>query len=69
MRRLFAIRGHDRSDPALGSRRADLVIGYRPSRWLGAGPMREESLVLLHDFHQVFARPYKGMWLTLRIQR
>ena len=31
--------------------------------------MREESLVLLHDFHQVFARPYKGMWLTLRIQR
>ncbi len=65
--------GIDKPLPAIGrlmfSYRRIWVIGFRPSRWLSAGPMREESLELFHDFHQVFARPYKGMWLTLWIQR
>jgi mannosyltransferase len=65
--------GIDKPFPAIGrlmfSYRRIWVIGYRPSPLLGPGPMREESLELFHDFHQVLARPYTGMWLTLWVQR
>ncbi len=41
------------------------VIGSRPSASLPAGPVRDESAVLLRDFSQVAARAYRGMWVTL----
>jgi len=44
------------------------VIGYRPSPLLPAGPLREESLVLWHDFIRVRVLGYRGMWLTLWIR-
>jgi hypothetical protein len=50
-------------------RRRIWVIGYRPSRHRAAGPLREESMVLLDDFTRVFVRGYKGIWLTLWVRR
>jgi len=44
------------------------VIGYRPSPLLPAGPLRQESLVLWHDFIRVKVLGYRGMWLSLWIR-
>jgi mannosyltransferase len=44
------------------------VIGYRPSPLLPAGPLREESLVLWHDFVRVKGLGYRGIWLSLWIR-
>jgi mannosyltransferase len=41
------------------------VIGSRPSASLPAGPMRDESVVLLRDFSRAAVRGYRGMWVTL----
>jgi mannosyltransferase len=41
------------------------VIGSQPSASLPAGPVRDESAVLLRDFSRVAARAYRGMWVTL----
>jgi mannosyltransferase len=45
------------------------VIGDLPSPSLPAGPLREESQLLLRDFIQLRARGYRGMWLTLWVRR
>jgi mannosyltransferase len=52
----------------LGSRRI-WVIGYLPSAGLPAGLLREESLVLRHDFSRVAVHGYRGIWLTLWVQK
>ena len=44
------------------------VIGSRPSAALPAGPVRDESMVLLRDFSRVAARGYRGMWVTLWVR-
>jgi mannosyltransferase len=45
------------------------VVGYLPSPGLQAGTLREESLLLRHDFRRVVARSFKGIWLTLWVRR
>lgn len=44
------------------------VIGSRPSATLPAGPMRDETTVLLRDFSRAAVRGYRGMWVTLWIR-
>jgi len=55
--------------PLMLSHRRIWVIGYLPSPGLPAGLLREESLVLRHDFRRVVVRGYKGIWLTLWLRR
>ena len=55
--------------PLMLSHRRIWVIGYLPSPGLPAGLLREESLVLRHDFRRVVARGYRGIWLTLWVRR
>jgi mannosyltransferase len=55
--------------PLMLSHRRIWVIGYLPSSGLPAGLLREESLVLRHDFSRVLVRGYRGIWLTLWIRR
>ena len=55
--------------PLMLSHRRIWVIGYLPSSGLPAGLLREESLVLRHDFSAVVVRGYRGIWLTLWIRR
>jgi mannosyltransferase len=45
------------------------VLGRRPAAGLPAGPMQQESTVLLHYFNRTVARGYRGMWLTLWVRR
>jgi mannosyltransferase len=45
------------------------VLGRRPSASLTAGPMQQESVVLLHYFTRTVVRGYRGMWLTLWVRR
>ena len=45
------------------------VIGRRPSATLPAGPMRDESEVLLRDFSQITVHGYRGIWVTLWVRR
>jgi mannosyltransferase len=45
------------------------VFGYLPSSALQAGTLREESLLLRHDFRRAVVRSFKGIWLTLWIRR
>jgi mannosyltransferase len=65
--------GIDKPFPVIGrlmlSYRRIWVIGYQPSLLLRAGSMRQESLVLFHDFHRQLERRFQGMWLTLWVQR
>jgi len=51
--------------PLMLSHRRIWVIGYLPSPGLPAGLLREESVVLRHDFRRVVVRGYRGIWLTL----
>jgi mannosyltransferase len=44
------------------------VIGSRPSASLPAGPVRDESTVLLRDFSRSVERGYRGMWVTLWVR-
>ena len=55
--------------PLMLSHRRIWVIGYLPSPGLPAGLLREESLVLRHDFSRVAVRGYRGIWLTLWVQK
>jgi mannosyltransferase len=45
------------------------VVGLRPSARLPAGPLREESLVLQHDFNRIAVRGYRNVWVTLWVRR
>jgi mannosyltransferase len=45
------------------------VVGVRPSASLPAGPLREESLVLQHDFTRVAVKGYRHVWVTLWLRR
>jgi mannosyltransferase len=45
------------------------VLGRRPSASLPAGPMQQESVVLLRYFTRTVVRGYRGMWLTLWVRR
>jgi mannosyltransferase len=55
--------------PLMLSHRRIWVIGYLPSPGLPAGLLREESMVLRHDFTRVMVRGYRGIWLTLWVQK
>ena len=44
------------------------VVGRRPAASLPAGQLRDESLVLLHNFTRIFVHGYRGMWLTLWVR-
>jgi mannosyltransferase len=55
--------------PLMLSHRRIWVLGYLPSPGLPAGLLREESLVLRHDFTRVMVRGYRGIWLTLWVQK
>jgi mannosyltransferase len=44
------------------------VVGSRPSASLPAGPVRDESTVLLRDFSRSVERGYRGMWVTLWVR-
>jgi mannosyltransferase len=55
--------------PLMLSHRRIWVIGYLPSPGLPAGLLREESLVLRHDFTRVVVRGYRGIWVTLWVRR
>jgi mannosyltransferase len=44
------------------------VIGSRPSASLPAGPVRDESTLLLRDFSRSVERGYRGMWVTLWVR-
>jgi mannosyltransferase len=45
------------------------VVGLRPLVKLAAGPLREESLVLQHDFTRIAVRGYRNVWVTLWLRR
>ena len=70
---LAPYQGIDKPLPAIlrlmRARRRIWVIGYVPSASMPAGPLRQQSQVLLQDFARVKARTYRGMWLTLWIRR
>jgi mannosyltransferase len=55
--------------PLMLSHRRIWVIGYLPSPGLPAGLLREESLVLRHEFTRVIVRGYRGIWLSLWVQK
>jgi mannosyltransferase len=55
--------------PIMLSEQRIWVLGRQPAAGLSTGPMGQESAVLLRDFTQTFAHPYKGMWLTLWVRR
>jgi mannosyltransferase len=45
------------------------VLGDLPSMRLQAGTLRDESLLLQHDFRRAVVRSFKGIWLTLWVRR
>lgn len=51
--------------PLMLSHQRIWVVGLRPSAKLPAGLLREESLVLQHDFIRIAARGYRHVWVTL----
>ncbi|MGH3156346.1 MAG: hypothetical protein ACRDNF_07220, partial [Streptosporangiaceae bacterium] len=55
--------------PIMLSEQRIWVLGRRPGASLSAGPMQQESVVLLRYFTRTFVRGYKGMWLTLWVRR
>jgi mannosyltransferase len=55
--------------PLMLSHRRIWVVGLRPSVRLPAGPLREESLVLRHDFTRIALRGYRNVWVTLWLRR
>jgi mannosyltransferase len=55
--------------PLMLSHRRIWVLGYLPSYGLPAGLLREESLVLRYAFTRVMVRGYRGIWLTLWVQK
>jgi mannosyltransferase len=55
--------------PLMLARQRIWVIGRRPAASLPAGPLREESAVLLRDFTRVALRGWRGMWVTLWVRR
>ena len=55
--------------PLMLSRQRIWVVGLRPSAKLPAGLLREESLVLQHDFTRIAARGYRNVWVTLWLRR
>jgi mannosyltransferase len=55
--------------PLMLARERIWVIGRRPSASLPAGPVREESAVLLRYFTRVEARGWRGVWVTLWVRR
>jgi mannosyltransferase len=55
--------------PLMLARSRIWVVGQQPSASQPAGPLREESDVLLSDFSRAIERHYKGMWLTLWVRR
>jgi mannosyltransferase len=55
--------------PLMLSHQRIWVVGLRPSVKLPAGPLREESMVLRHDFTRVAVRGYRNVWVTLWLRR
>jgi mannosyltransferase len=55
--------------PLMLSHQRIWVVGLRPSVKLPAGPLREESMVLRHDFTRVAVRGYPNVWVTLWLRR
>jgi mannosyltransferase len=55
--------------PLMLSHQRIWVVGLRPSAKLPAGSLREESLVLQHDFTRIAARGYRNVWVTLWLRR
>jgi len=55
--------------PLMLSHQRIWVVGLRPSVKLPAGPLREESMVLRHDFNRVAVRGYHNVWVTLWLRR
>jgi mannosyltransferase len=55
--------------PLMLARSRIWVVGQQPSASQPAGPLREESDVLLSGFSRAIERHYKGMWLTLWVRR
>jgi mannosyltransferase len=55
--------------PLMLSHQRIWVVGLRPSVKLPAGPLREESMVLRHDFNRVAVRGYRNVWVTLWLRR
>jgi mannosyltransferase len=66
-------RGIDKSfaavRPLMLSHQRIWVVGLRPSAKLPAGQLREESLVLRHDFTKIAVRGYRNVWVTLWLRR
>ena len=55
--------------PLMLSHQRIWVVGLRPSAKLPAGPLREESMVLGHDFTRIAVRGYRNVWVTLWLRR
>jgi mannosyltransferase len=55
--------------PLMLSHQRIWVVGLRPSAKLPAGPLREESMVLGHDFTRIAVRAYRNVWVTLWLRR
>jgi mannosyltransferase len=55
--------------PLMLSHQRIWVVGLRPSVKLPAGPLREESMVLRHDFTRVAVMGYRNVWVTLWLRR
>ena len=51
--------------PLMLSHQRIWVVGLRPSAKLPPGPLREESMVLGHDFTRIAVRAYRNVWVTL----
>jgi mannosyltransferase len=55
--------------PLMLSHQRIWVVGLRPSVRLAAGPLRDESMVLQHDFTRITVRGYGNVWVTLWLRR